>query len=160
MMSKIKLALLALVAAGTGALGAGAWAHGGHGFGQHGRAFGQRAAMMHRFMAFALDEKLSAIGATEAQKQKAHALAERLMTQGQALHGDRGALHAELLEQFAKDQPDEARVRALVQGRVEAIARLADDATSAVFELHALLTPEQRRALLADARAHMESHAR
>lgn len=162
MMSKIKLAMFALVAAGTGALGAGAWAaHGsGHGFGGRGRGFGQHGAMMQRFVTFAIDEKLTAIGASEVQKGKVHAIEQRLIAQGRALHADRQALHAELLEQLAKDQPDEARVRALVQERVTAFTRLADDATNALFELHALLTPQQRQALLADARAHMEAHAR
>ncbi len=159
-MSKIKLTMLALVVAGTGVLGAGAWAHGGLGFGGRGHAHGAHGAMMQRFMTFAMDEKLTQIGATDAQKQKVHAIGQRLMTEGRALHADRDALHAELLEQLAKDQPDEARVRALVHTRVEAFTRLVDSATSAVFEVHALLTPEQRQALLADARAHLESHAR
>lgn len=157
-MLSTKIVLLALTVAGAGALGAGVWANGrGHGFGgRHG--FGRDSAMVHKFVEFLVEEKLTEIGATEAQKQKVREVEQRLVSQGHALHADQAAFREELLEQLAQDEPDAARVKALVRERVDAFARFTDDATGALLELHQALTPAQRQKLLADARAHLEAH--
>lgn len=152
-----KVVLLALAVAGAGGVGAGVWAGGaGHGFG--GRGFGHDREMIHRFARFLVEEKLTEIGATDAQKQKVREVAQRLATDGQALHADRPAFREELLAQLAQDEPDAARVKALVRERVEAFGRFADDATDALLDVHQALTPAQRQKLLAEARAHLEAH--
>ena len=154
-----KFVLLALALAGAGGLGAGVWANGrGHGFGSRGHGFGQDSAMVHKFVDFLVEEKLSEIGATEAQKETVRAVKRRLAAEAQALHADRPALREELLAQLAQDEPDAARVKALVRERVETFARFADDATDALLEVHQALTPAQRQKLLAEARAHLEAH--
>ncbi len=153
--SKVVLLALAVAGAGAGGLGAGVWAGGaGHGFG--GR--GHDRVMLHRFVQFLVEEKLTEIGATEAQKQKVREVEQRLMADGQALHADRPAFREELLAQLAQDEPDAARVKALVRERVEGLARFADDATDGLLEVHQALTPAQRQKLLAEARAHLEAH--
>lgn len=158
-MLSTKVALLALALAGAGGLGAGVWASGqGHGFGGLGRGFGRDSALVHKFVDFVVEEKLTELGATEAQKQKVREIKQRLASKGQALHADKSAFRDQLLEQLSQDEPDAARVRALVRERAEAWARFADDATDALLELHQVLTPPQRQKLLADARAHLEAH--
>lgn len=152
-----KVMLLAATAAGSGAVGAGAIhayaRHCSHGGGPHG-------AMMHKFVDFMVNEKLDEIGASDAQKQKVRAIKDKLMAEGTALREERMAAHKEILEQLSRDQPDAERVHALVKDRTESFARFADDVTSGVLELHAVLTPEQRQKLLAHAREHMEGHDR
>lgn len=151
-----KMAVLALALGGAGIVGAGAL----H-FQAHGGFPGHRDhAMMHKFIDFTVNEKLDEIGATEAQKQKVREIKDRLMKDGKALHPDHAALHQELLGLLEQDNPDPARLKALVHERTEAITRFADEAADAVIELHGLFTPEQRKKLLADLKEHMESRHR
>jgi Spy/CpxP family protein refolding chaperone len=157
MMLTAKVMLLTATAAGSGALGMGAL----HAYGRHcSHGGGRHGAMMHKFVDFAINEKLDEIGATDAQKQKVGEIKDRLMARGEALRGERKAAHEEILEQLSRDQPDAARVHALVKERTESFARFADDVTTGVLELHAVLTPEQRQKLLAHAREHMQGHDR
>ncbi|MET0556014.1 MAG: periplasmic heavy metal sensor [Vicinamibacteria bacterium] len=134
--------------AGAGGLGAGAMhAHGGF------RGHGRDPEMVHKFIQFAVNEKLDAIEATPEQRQKVRAVSDRLLLEAKALHQGKRELHDELLELLAQEEPDAARVKALVHARVEEFSRFADDATDGLLELHRTFTPEQRAQLLADARA-------
>ena len=148
-----KLAVIALAVGGASVLGAGvlhARAHGG--FSGH-----RDRAMARKFMDFVVNEKLDEIGATDAQKQKVREIKDRLVEDAQVLRPDRKALHQELLGLLEQDNPDPARLKALVHERTEAITRFADEAADAAIELHGLLTPEQRKKLLTAAREHMEA---
>ena len=151
-MLDLKIAALVMAVGGAGALGAGAFqAHGG--FGGH-----RDGALMHKFIDFAVNEKLDEIGATEAQKQKVREIKERLVSEGHALRADRKAFRDEILALLEQDNPDPARLKAAVHERTEAFSRFADDAADAVVELHGVFTPEQRKQLLAAAREHTERH--
>jgi Spy/CpxP family protein refolding chaperone len=154
-MIDLKVGLLALATVGAaGALGAGALrGHGGfHGHRSH--------AMMEKFIDFTLNQKLDEIQATEAQKQKVHEIKDRLVGEGKALHDDRDDFRKQIVALLAQDEPDAARIRALVQQRTEAFTRFAGEATDAVLELHGVLTPDQRKQLLAHVQEHMEAHGR
>jgi len=154
-MINAKVVVLALAGGGVGLAGLGAYgvhAHGGFG--------GHRHAMAHKFIEFVVNEKLDQVGATDAQKEKVRAIKERLMAKGKALHGDKEALHRELLSILEQDSPDPARLKALAHERIDALSRFADDAADALVELHGVFTPEQRQKLLADLRTHMERHRR
>jgi Spy/CpxP family protein refolding chaperone len=157
-MMDVKLVMLSVAVLGAGAVGVGSLR--AHGFGGHGRGFGHDGVLMHKFIDFAVDEKLDEIGATDAQKQKVREIKDRLITQGHALRADKAALREQVLEQLSKDEPDAAQIKSIVRGRVEAFSRFADEATDALVEIHGVLTPEQRQKLLADAREHMERHRR
>jgi Spy/CpxP family protein refolding chaperone len=138
-------------AAGVGGLGVGTWrAHGG--FGGH----GHDPALVHKFIQFAVNEKLDAIEATPEQRQKVKEVTARLLQEAHALRQAKTDLHDQMSELLAQDQPDPARARALVQARVQELSRFADDATDALLELHRTFTPEQRAKLLAE---HRERHA-
>jgi Spy/CpxP family protein refolding chaperone len=149
-----RITVLAIAVSGAGALGVGAWtayAHGG--FRGH-----RDPALMHRFIDFALDEKLDAIGATEAQKQKVREIKDRLVKDGHPLRESHLAFRDDVLKLLEQDNLDPAQVKGLVRERTEAFTRFADEVADAVVELHGILTPEQRKQLLADAREHMSSH--
>ena len=148
-----KMAVLALAVGGAGVVGAGALhARANGGFGGH-----HDPAMMHKFMDFVVNEKLDEIGATEPQRQKVREIKDRLLKDAKALHQDHAALHQELLGLLEQDNPDPARLKALVHERTEALTRFADEAADAAIELHGVLTPEQRKKVLAMAREHMEA---
>jgi periplasmic protein CpxP/Spy len=135
--------------AGAGGLGAGAMhAHGGS------RGHGRDPEMVHKFIRFAVDEKLDAIDATPEQRQKVREVSDRLLQEAKALHHGKRELHDEMLGLMAQDEPDAARVKALVRERVQEFSRFADDATDGLLELHRTFTPEQRAQLLAHARTH------
>jgi periplasmic protein CpxP/Spy len=137
--------------AGVGGLGASAWrAHGGFGGHRH------DPEMMHRFVQFAVNEKLDEVDATPEQRQKVKEVTGRLLQEAKALHQAKADLHDQMAELLAQDQPDAARAKALVQARVQEFSRFADDATDALLELHRTFTPEQRAKLLAE---HNARHA-
>ena len=151
-----RIAVLTLAVSGAGVLGLGAWtvaAHGGlRGHRDH--------AMVHKFIDFAVDEKLGEIGATEAQKQKVRDVKDRLMKNGHPLRESHAAFRDDLLKLLEQDNLDPAQVKALVHERTEALTRFADEAADALVELHGAFTPDQRKQLLADAREHMARHRR
>lgn len=156
----LKIAMLALATAGAGLLCVGAWTVRAHG-GLHGHRGGAHAEMVHKFIGFAVNEKLDEIDATDAQRKKVQEVKDRLLKEGHALREGKEALHQELMTLLAQDNPDPARVKALVHQRTEAFVRFADDATDAVLELHGTFTPAQRAQLLDDAREHLaERHRR
>jgi Spy/CpxP family protein refolding chaperone len=149
-----RTAVLALAVTGVGAFGFGAYqvhAHGG--FRGH-----RDPALMHKFIDFAVSEKLDAIGATEAQKQKVREIKDRLIKDGHALRETHGSLHDQLLGLLEKDEVDAAQLKAAVRDRTEALTRFADEAADALVELHGVFTPEQRKQLLADLREHRSRH--
>lgn len=152
-----KIALLMGAVSGASLLGFGAFrvqAHGGfrglHGRGDH--------AMVHRFVDFAVDEKLDEIGATEAQKLKVKEIKDRLLKSAHALRESHGPVRDEILALVEKDTLEPGELKAVVHARAQAMVKLADEAAEAVAELHAVLTPEQRQQLLASAREHMAGH--
>jgi periplasmic protein CpxP/Spy len=152
-----RMTIVALAVSGAGALGlGGVWAAAAHtGFrcGAHGH---RDSAMVHRFVDFAVNEKLDEVKATDEQRQKVREIKERLMKDGHALHESHGALHADLVKLLEQDQVDAAQVKALVHQRTDALVRFADEAADAAVELHDVFTPEQRKLLLADLRDHLD----
>jgi protein CpxP len=149
-----KVAVLTLAAGGVGILGLGAWqVHAMGGFQGH-----DRHEMVHKFITFAVNEKLDQIGASAAQKEKVRAVEDRLIKKGEALHGERDSFRQELMALLEQDSPDPAQVKALAHKHIEKFSQFADEAADAVVELHGVFTPEQRHQLLADLREHMERH--
>jgi Spy/CpxP family protein refolding chaperone len=153
-----RIALVTLAISGAGALGLGAWtayAHGGLPGGFHGR---RDPAMIHKFVDFAVNEKLDEIGATDAQRQKVREIKDRLIRDAHALKGTKGAFRDDLLKVLEQDEVDAAQVKAMARQRTEAFTRFVDEAADAVVELHGVFTPEQRKQLLADLREHLSRH--
>lgn len=150
-----KMAVLALAVGGVGVLGAGALHAHARGMSGH-----RDHAMRRKFIDFMVNEKLDALGATDAQKQKVREIKDRLLEDAQALHPDRALFRREILALLEQDNPDPARLKALVHERTLALTRFADEAVDAAVELHGVLTPEQRQKLRAEVPEHMEARHR
>ncbi len=104
-------------------------------------------AEMAAFVTDRVDDTLDDLDATDAQRQQIHAIKDRLLTKGAALHQGREAFHGEVLTQWQSANPDRARLHALVDERFEAMRALAHEAVDAGVEVHGVLTPEQRAQL-------------
>jgi Spy/CpxP family protein refolding chaperone len=151
----LKMALLAAASGSAWLVGLGAWTLHEHGGLRCHRARGANVEMVRKFVDFAVTEKLDAIDATPEQRQKVREIKDRLMKEGRELHEGKEGVHEQLMTLWAQDDPDPARVRAVVRERTDALVRFADDATDAMLELHKTFTPEQRAKLLQEAREHM-----
>jgi Spy/CpxP family protein refolding chaperone len=155
----LKIAMLAFATGSASLLGLGAWTvHERGGF--CGRHRGADPEMVHKFVDFVVTQKLDEVDATAEQRQKVQEIKDRLIKEGHALKEGKEDLRAQLLEQLSQDNPDPARVKALVRQRMNEFSAFADDATDALLELHGTFTPAQRAQLLADAREHMARHGR
>ena len=110
-----------------------------------------------QFVTWRLDDKLEDLKATEAQKKSIHALKDRLFEDGKQVMADQHAARAEAFTQLTAEQPDAAKLHALVDARFEAMRALAHKATDAALEAHKVLTPEQRKALADEFRERMEA---
>lgn len=131
---------LTLMAAAGGLLLATGFATGCHrGPGAH-----RDPAEMAKFVTARVDDALDDIDATPAQREKIHAVKDRLLAQGTKLHADRAALHAELLAMWKADPIDRARLHAIVDERIDALRAFAHAAADGAADAHDALTPEQR----------------
>jgi periplasmic protein CpxP/Spy len=101
-------------------------------------------AQMNAFVTEHLDDALDDLDATPAQRDQLHAIKDRLLAKGAALRADHAASRAEVLSQWKSDQPDAAKLHALVDARIEGMRALAHEAVDSGIEAHGILTPEQR----------------
>jgi Spy/CpxP family protein refolding chaperone len=131
--------------------GAGAAAFSGHGSGRHG--------IMKRVASAMIDEALDEARVTPEQRRAIHAVRDRAFQAAEEHRRAGGERLGELLVLFEADQVDPAAVEAL-RARHEAEHRQIGLAIGeAVREAHAVLTPEQRRAVADYVRAHRRHHS-
>ncbi|MGC3997694.1 MAG: Spy/CpxP family protein refolding chaperone [Anaeromyxobacter sp.] len=112
-------------------------------------------AQVAAFVTGRVEDALDDVDATEAQRQQILAVKDRMLASGQALHADSAAVHQEFLAQWKAEQPDKARLHALVDQRFEAMRALAHQAVDAGVEVHDVLTPDQRAKLTRKVERHM-----
>jgi periplasmic protein CpxP/Spy len=144
---KKSLPLLAAVAAGfvfLSGFGGGCGRHRSH-----------DPAQVNAMVTERLDEALSDLDATPAQRDRLHAIKDRLLANVQDLHAGQDAARAEVLAQWKSDQPDAARLHALVDARIDALRAVAHQAVDAGVEAHGILTPEQRAKVTAKIERHV-----
>jgi Spy/CpxP family protein refolding chaperone len=115
------------------------------GCGHHGP--GRDPAQVAAFVNGRVDDLLDDVDATPDQRTRIHALADRMLAEGQALHADHEATHQTLLDAWKAETPDKAKLHALVDARADAFRKLAHDAVDAGVEAHDVLTPAQREKL-------------
>lgn len=151
-----RMAVLALGIAGAGVFGFDALRAQAHGGGFRGFGRGDHP-MMHKFLDFAVDQKLDEIGATDVQKEKVRAVKDRLLKSAHALRETREPMREEIVALLQKDSLEPGELKAAVHARAESFVKLADEAADAVAELHGILTPEQRAQLLKDLSEHHQS---
>jgi Spy/CpxP family protein refolding chaperone len=94
-----------------------------------------------------VDDLLDDLDATPDQRTKIHAIASRLLAEGQQIHADHDQVRATILGEWKAGTPDKAKLHALVDARADALRKLAHDAVDAGVEAHDVLTPAQREKL-------------
>ena len=107
-----------------------------------------------QFISGRVDDALDDIHATDAQRAKAHALADSLFGEVMKRRDSNEEIRAALMEQFRSERPDPARVHALVDRMVDEFRGVAHQAADSAIEFHQVLTPEQRTELLRRAEQH------
>lgn len=115
------------------------------GCGHHGHP--RDPAQAAKFVNARVDDLLDDVDATPDQRTKLHAIADRMLAEGQALRADHAQVHDELLAQWKAETPDKAKLHALVDARMDELRKLAHDAVDAGVEAHDVLTPAQREKL-------------
>ena len=108
------------------------------------------------FLTSRVDDLLDDVKATDAQRQQIHAVTDPLIARGKALHEGHTAQKTELLALWRSDQPDAARLHALVDARAAAMKGFVDEAADAALQIHAILTPEQREQLARKLERHLQ----
>lgn len=121
-----------------------------HGFGHRHHSPEQ----LQSFVTDRVDDALDDLDATPEQRERIHAVKQRLLDQGLALRGSGREAHGVVLEQWNAASPDAARLHQLVDERFEAYRTLAHQAVDAGVEVHGILTPEQRAKVAKKAERH------
>ncbi len=117
---KKTLAIAAVLVVALGLVGIVGFRFAGHC--GHGRDPAQVRAMVNEHV----DDTLDDLKATPEQRTQIHGVVDKLLQDGQKLHEGHAALHDELLAQWKSDQPDAAKVRALVDQRIQDLRAFAD----------------------------------
>lgn len=120
MTKRMKVGLAVVVTAGL-LTGATAWAFGAH---------GGRPAMMKRVVSAVIDDALDAAHVSAEQRAAIHGARDRALAAIEEVRGERGA-----------------RLEALRGQREREHARVAEAIEQTLVDAHAVLTPDQRRAL-------------
>ncbi len=127
---------------GAGALVlAGGVALAGHGH-HHDPAAMRRHAVAH------VAAMLDVLEATPAQRKVAEQARDRVLGAIQREHGDKRADLGRVLDLFSADKLDRGALGALRKKHEAAALRIGDAVVQSVFELHAVLTPAQRKTLV------------
>ena len=117
------------------------------GFGCAHHAHPRDPAQVAKYVNARVDDLLDDVDATPDQRTKIHAIADRMLAEGQALHADHAKVHDTVLAQWRAETPDKAALHALVDARMDALRKAAHDAVDAGIEAHDALTPAQREKL-------------
>lgn len=96
-----------------------------------------------------VDDVLDSIDATPDQRAQIEAIVDQLMDEGQALHQEMQSSHAEIVQEWLKDQPDTQKIFDLVDANAETKAVFAKKVAQALLDVQAILTPEQRSLIAA-----------
>ncbi len=147
MKTKTMILGVAVVALAVGlAVAAGAGAHGGHG--GHRPQGPEGAMLVPQMVEWVVNSALAGQGVSDAQRSRLLAVKERVTSQAEAVHAQHAATHEEFKRQWDADAMDAARLHALVDERVEDMRRALQSAVDGLVEVHDILTPEQRRAVM------------
>lgn len=101
------------------------------------------------------DDFLDEIEATERQRTQVTAIKDRLMDKGLALYGEHSQVRQQILEELRKERPDQNRIHGLVDQMVESKKGFAHEVANGVIELHGVLNPTQRAAVLEELEKHL-----
>jgi Spy/CpxP family protein refolding chaperone len=114
--------------------------------------------MMKRHIAARIDGALEAARATPEQRQTIYAARDRAFAQLEGLRSEHHAQMERVAALFEADRIDPAAVKALRADHEAQAQKHSDVVIDAVVEAHRVLSPEQRRAVVAYARAEHDKH--
>ena len=104
-----------------------------------------------RFLTWLIDDHLEEIEATEDQQRQIHAIRDRVFVRVEELmvqhKRERAAKALAILVEVQKDQPDPEKLHQMVDEGLKRHGELAHEAVDTLLEIHAVLTPAQRRQL-------------
>jgi periplasmic protein CpxP/Spy len=109
-----------------------------------------------RFVTNRVEDLLDDVKATDTQRQQIHAIVDKVVADGKALHASHAGVHKQLLAQWQADQPDASQVHAIVDARADSMKKFADEVADAILKVHDVLTPEQRAVVTKKLQRHME----
>jgi protein CpxP len=113
-----------------------------------------------QFINWRVDDALDEIDANDTQRQKVHAMKDRLFDEGMKLRDTKQDVRDGLVEQWKSEKPDATAVHALVDQMIEDVRAFAHKAADAAIELHGTLNPEQRAEILQRAEQHRGRYRR
>jgi len=104
-------------------------------------------AQVAAFVTDRVDDALDDLDATPEQRTRIHEVKDRLLAAGQKVRAGHDEAHATMLAEWKAEQPDAAKLHALVDARVEEMRGLLHQGVDAGIEVHGILNAEQRAKL-------------
>ena len=141
----MKLGVFGLIAGSVLAVAGTAFARKGGGFGCHG---GDRGEFMKRMATAKIDEALDAAKVTGAARTTVYASRDRVFAAFEEAHRDKGDGMEKALALFEADTLDLSAIEAHKAERKARMEKVETEVTQAIIDVHAALTPEQRKALV------------
>jgi flagellar motility protein MotE (MotC chaperone) len=109
------------------------------------------------FLTSKISEKLEL---TDAQKVTLDRIAEEILAEHNRLEGTHDAFKANLMETLNQQSITAEELKTLFETKKPAIDNLMQMAADHIAEFHAILTPEQRAALIAEIESHQRGRCR
>lgn len=94
-----------------------------------------------------VEQALDDIAASDQQRKRVHAIKDELVDEFKRVHAEHEGTRQVVEELWLQDEPDKKKAHELVDKRFDEMRATAHRVTDAAFELHDVLTPEQRRKL-------------
>ena len=110
-------------------------------------AQGARRMMMKQMVTAKVAEAEDLIQATPQQRAQIEKSRDNVIATLQSAHADRKALHDQLVQLWTGDNLTEDALNAIVNQRAQAMQTTAKAIVHEVVQVHAVLTPEQRKTL-------------
>lgn len=139
------LALVATLACGGAVL---AFAHGSAGAGFHHGPISRADAQVHA------EQMLADIGVSPAQKTQIDSLLQPLLVDFGAMHEQMNDTHAQLLQLLAADPLDRDAIEALRVAHIQAMDKDSRKIARSAGDIAQVLTPAQRKTLVANITSH------
>ena len=105
----------------------------------------QTTAQVHKRMERRLSKGLDMIDATEQQKARIKVMAKDLATKGHQLKAPHEQARKQLLAQWSSPNPDRKAAHRIVDKQLDLMRKFVHQVVDRVADLHAVLTPQQRK---------------
>lgn len=114
------------------------------GFGCRAHRHGHDPAQVAAFVTERVDDALDDLDATPEQRTRVNAVKDRMLAAAQKARAGHEEARATMLAEWKAEQPDTAKLHALVDARADELRALAHQAVDAGVEVHGILTAAQR----------------